>query len=69
MPRISWKSLPDEGIIVVTGARGEGKSALAWWLAQTMQPKVKKQVVALNVPKVAQSAFPRKVLVEGESNP
>ena len=60
MPRISWKSLPSQGIIVVTGARGEGKSALAWWLAQTMQPKVKKQVVALNVPKVAQSAFPKK---------
>ena len=62
---ITWRRMPRQGIIVITGARGEGKSALAWWLAQEMQSTTKKQIVALNVPKLAQGAFPKRGFGKG----
>ena len=62
---ITWRRIPSQGIVVISGARGEGKSALAWWLAQEMQSTTKKQVVALNVPKPAQGAFPKRGFGKG----
>lgn len=35
-PIKSWGVLPKEGIIVITGEVGEGKSATAWWLAEKL---------------------------------
>ena len=28
--RIGWGSIPTQGVIVINGHRGEGKSALGW---------------------------------------
>ena len=37
MPKgtISWKNLPSNGLIVVEGQRGQGKTSLAWYIAET----------------------------------
>jgi len=59
---ITWRRIPRDGVIVITGHRGEGKSALAWWLAQDIQlrTKPKKKIVALGMPDEAKKALPRR---------
>ena len=32
------------GVLIINGHRGEGKSALGWWLAQEMQKRTKKHI-------------------------
>lgn len=57
--RISgWQQLPDTGLVLITGFRGEGKSALAWYLAEEAH-KRKRPVVAFDFTKAAQNALPR----------
>jgi energy-coupling factor transporter ATP-binding protein EcfA2 len=58
---ISWRTIPSDGVIVITGHRGEGKSALAWWLAETMKAKTKKKIAALGIPGPAQKAMPKRI--------
>jgi len=60
MSGISWNKIPSTGVVVITGHRGEGKSALGWWLAQEMQRKTKKQLSALGVPKEARGLLPKR---------
>jgi len=58
---ISWRNMPSDGVIVITGHRGEGKSALAWWLAETMKAKTKKKIAALGIPTDARDAMPKRI--------
>lgn len=57
---ITWNRIPSQGVLVINGHRGEGKSALGWWLAQTMQSKTRKQVAALGMPMEARKVFPKR---------
>ena len=58
---ISWANMPKEGVLVVTGHRGEGKSALAWWIAESLRTKHKKKIAALGIPKEARKAMSKRV--------
>ena len=42
--KTSWKKIPTQGLVIINGHRGEGKSALGWWIAQEMHKRTKKQV-------------------------
>ena len=57
---ISWKSIPSQGVVVINGHRGEGKSALGWWLAQDLQKRNKKKVAAYGMPTEARKVFPQR---------
>jgi energy-coupling factor transporter ATP-binding protein EcfA2 len=57
---ITWNKIPSQGVLVINGHRGEGKSALGWWLAQKMQQKTKKKVAAMGMPAEAQKVFPKR---------
>jgi len=59
---ITWRRIPKEGVLIITGHRGEGKSALAWWLAQDIQTRTspKKKIVALGMPDEAKKALPKR---------
>ena len=35
--KLSWNNLPKSGIILETGFRGEGKTAMAWWMADMLR--------------------------------
>ena len=65
---LTWRRIPTQGVLVITGHRGEGKSALGWWLAQEMHLKTKKQVAALGIPPVAQDALPKRGFGKGGIN-
>jgi len=34
--KMTWRKIPTQGVLIINGHRGEGKSALGWWLAQEM---------------------------------
>ena len=57
---VTWNKIPSQGVIVINGHRGEGKSALGWWLAQKMQQKTGKKVAAMGMPAEAQRVFPKR---------
>ena len=59
--QISWRGMPSTGVLIITGHRGEGKSALAWWLAEQLKTQYRKKVVALGIPEVAQKAMPKRI--------
>jgi|TARA_Y100000310_G_scaffold90282_2_gene87568 excinuclease UvrABC ATPase subunit len=59
---ITWNKMPNEGVIVISGHRGEGKSALAWWLAETQKTKTKKRISALGIPEKARKAMPKRIV-------
>jgi len=62
MPKnITWDNMPSEGVLVITGHRGEGKSALAWWLAESLRTKYKKKISALGIPKEARKSMSKRV--------
>lgn len=57
---ISWKGLPSNGLIVIEGQRGEGKTSLAWFLAELKRTEKRgKRVVAFGMPEVAKKALPK----------
>ena len=62
---ITWNRIPTTGLLVITGHRGEGKSALGWWLAQEMNRKTGKSVAAFGIPKEAQQALPKRGFGKG----
>ena len=52
MRQLGWDKMPRTGIILVTGFRGEGKTAMSWWLADRLR-KAKgypSRVVAYGLP-------------------
>ena len=54
----SWSCLPKTGVVLVFGHRGEGKSALAWWLADEAH-KQGRQVAAFALSDQAKTALPK----------
>ena len=58
--KMTWRKIPTQGVLIINGHRGEGKSALGWWLAQEMQKRTKKKVAALGMPPAAQKVFPKR---------
>jgi|TARA_Y100000401_G_C8324453_1_gene227297 predicted double-glycine peptidase len=63
--KMSWKKIPTQGVLLIQGHRGEGKSALGWWLAQEMQKRTKKSIVTLGMPVAAQKVFPKRGFGKG----
>ena len=53
--------MPSTGVLIITGHRGEGKSALAWWLAETLRTQYRKKIAALGIPDEAQQALPKRI--------
>jgi SpoVK/Ycf46/Vps4 family AAA+-type ATPase len=35
--KLNWNNLPKSGVVLITGFRGEGKTALAWWMADMLR--------------------------------
>lgn len=59
---LSWSKIlskKDGGVIVITGHRGQGKSALGWWLAQKINKEQKKNIVAVGFPMKQEVFSPR----------
>jgi len=63
--KMSWRKIPTQGVLLIQGHRGEGKSALGWWLAQEMQKRTKKSIVTLGMPVAAQKVFPKRGFGKG----
>ena len=58
---INWHKMPKDGVLLITGFRGEGKTALSWWLVDTLR-QVKgypRQVVAYGLHPDALAALPK----------
>ena len=53
--------MPSTGVLIITGHRGEGKSALAWWLAENLRSQHRKKIAALGIPDEAQKAMPKRI--------
>jgi len=54
----TWaQAIPKEGVVVILGHRGEGKSALAWYLAEKAH-KRSRTVVSLGTPARSKRHFP-----------
>ena len=58
--KMTWRKIPTQGVLIINGHRGEGKSALGWWIAQEMQKRTRKKVATLGMPAVAQKVFPKR---------
>ena len=58
---LTWHNMPKSGILLVTGFRGEGKTALSWWLADTLHQVqgYPRQVVAYGLHPDAMAALPK----------
>ena len=65
---LTWNNIPRQGVLVITGQRGQGKSALGWWLAQELQKKSRKQISALGMPIEARDNFPKRGFGKGGIN-
>lgn len=57
-PIKSWGVLPKEGIIVITGEVGEGKSGTAWWLAEKLH-KSGRRIACYAFTRQAKRALPK----------
>ena len=58
---LTWGKITPTGIILVTGFRGEGKTAMSWWLADTLR-KIKKyptHVVTYGLPDSGVKLLPK----------
>jgi hypothetical protein len=58
---VRWSSVPKVGSIYIMGHRGQGKSALAWYIADTYRKRVgyPKRVAAYSFPPEAAKALPK----------
>jgi len=57
---LSWKDIPSNGLIIIEGQRGEGKTSLAWYLAELKRiEKRGKRVIAFGMPPQAKKALPK----------
>ena len=61
MPKgITWNGIPSNGLVVVEGQRGEGKTSLAWYIAELKRVTKKgKRVIAFGMPVQARKALPK----------
>ena len=62
MPKgtISWNGLPSNGLVVIEGQRGQGKTSLAWYIAELKRTEKRgKRVIAFGMPAVARKALPK----------
>ena len=59
--RVDWKSVPKVGSVYIMGHRGQGKSALAWHMADAYRKKAgyPKKVAAFAFPPEAVKALPK----------
>ena len=58
---LAWNKMPKTGVILETGFRGEGKTALAWWMADTLR-KTKgfpSRVVPFGLPEAGVKLLPK----------
>tara|TARA_Y100000310_G_scaffold232613_1_gene235463 strand:+ start:202 stop:933 length:732 start_codon:yes stop_codon:yes gene_type:complete len=57
---ISWHNVPKTGVITITGFRGTGKTALAWWLTDELRntPGFPSRVATYNAPDAAMTILP-----------
>jgi hypothetical protein len=57
---INWHSMPKTGLIMVTGFRGMGKTALAWWLTDELRstPGFPSKVATYAAPEASQTVLP-----------
>ena len=60
-PPVRWASIPKVGSIYIMGHRGQGKSALAWYIADSYRKKAgyPRRVAAYSFPPEASKALPR----------
>jgi hypothetical protein len=57
---ITWNNIPSNGLVVVEGQRGEGKTSLAWYIAELKRVSKKgKRVIAFGMPVQARKALPK----------
>ena len=57
---LSWKTLPSNGLVIIEGQRGQGKTSLAWYLAETKRVEKRgKRVIAFGMPEQAKKALPK----------
>ena len=57
---ITWNNIPSNGLVVVEGQRGEGKTSLAWYIAELKRVTKKgKRVIAFGMPVQARKALPK----------
>ena len=66
--KTSWKKIPTQGLVIINGHRGEGKSALGWWIAQEMHKRTKKQVATFGLAMAARKLFPKRGFGRGGIN-
>ena len=66
--KTSWKKIPTQGLVIINGHRGEGKSALGWWIAQEMLKRTKKQVATFGLAMAARKLFPKRGFGRGGIN-
>lgn len=68
----SWRQVPHDGVVLILGEQGEGKSAAAWWIAEGGRngtipgwPKTgkKREVVAYKLPEAAKRYLPKYVRI------
>ena len=58
--KVTWRKVPTQGLVIINGHRGEGKSALGWWLAQEMHKRTRKQVMTFGLAMAARKLFPKR---------
>ena len=57
---LSWKSIPSNGLVIIEGQRGQGKTSLAWYLAESKRVEKRgKRVIAFGMPEQAKKALPK----------
>jgi len=57
---ITWNNIPSNGLVVIEGQRGEGKTSLAWYIAELKRVSKKgKRVIAFGMPVQARKALPK----------
>ena len=58
-PLVSWeKALPNPGIVIILGHRGQGKSALAWWLLENVHKRRSLKAVVVGMPRSKRGLVP-----------
>ena len=59
---LTWKNLPSNGLIIIECQRGQGKTSLAWRLAEIKcEDKRGKRIVAFGMPEQAKKALPKTI--------
>lgn len=59
--KITWNNMPKTGLILITGFRGEGKTALAWWMADMLRKNkgFPSRVVPYGLPEAGVKLLPK----------